>query len=77
MPMSPPCSRTAAIVSVADSRGGIARSMNAAIRSPSAVRISSPTMTVRSSPSEAAAARPESAPSIRSWSVIARWVRPR
>ena len=44
------------------------------MRSPSAVFTSSPTMTV--SPA-GAVARASSAPSIRSWSVIARWVSPR
>ena len=45
------------------------------MRSPSAVRTSSPTMmTVRPS---GAASRARSAPSIRSWSVIARCVNPR
>ena len=44
------------------------------MRSPSAVLTSSPTITVSSS---GAASRARRAPSIRSWSVIARWVIPR
>src|SRR5664279_5291217 len=54
--------------------GASGRSRKRQIRSPSAVFTSSPTITVRPS---GARSRASSAPSIRSWSVIARWVRPR
>ena len=74
IPTSPPCSRAAAIVSTADSPGGIARSRKTQIRSPSVVLTSSPTMTVRPA---GASSRASSATSIRSWSVIARCVSPR
>ena len=74
IPTRPPCSRTAATVSAADIPGATARSRYAAMRSPSAVLTSSPTMTV--SPA-GAAARAASAPSIRSWSVTTRCVNPR
>ena len=47
IPTRPPCSRAAAIVSTADSPGGIARSRNRQIRSPSSVLTSSPTITVK------------------------------
>ena len=50
---------------------------NTAIRSPSAVRISSPTITRQAGRLARPRDRAASAPSIRSWSVIARWVSPR
>ena len=73
-PTRPPCSRAAAMVSAADMPGGMARSRKRQMRSPSRVLTSSPTMIV--SPA-GASSRASSATSIRSWSVIARWVRPR
>jgi hypothetical protein len=65
------------IASVAGRPEAIGRSMKAAIRSPLLVFTSWPTM-IRSPGDSAAAIRvASSAPSITSWSVIARWVRPR
>ena len=49
-------------------------SMKRAIRSPSRVRTSQPTITVTPG---TRASRALCAPSIRSWSVMARWVMPR
>ena len=63
IPTSPPCSRAAAMVSAADMPGGIARSRNRQMRSPSRVLTSSPTMTVSSG---GARSRASSATSIRS-----------
>ena len=60
--------------STTGSPGGMARSRNRQMRSPSSVLTSSPTITV--SPA-GAISRASSATSIRSWSVIARWVSPR
>src|SRR4051812_36301292 len=77
MPTTPPWPWTAAIVSSAGMPGGTASPRNSATRSPSSDLISSPTMTVTSEATSAAIARASMAPSIRSWSVIARWVRPR
>jgi hypothetical protein len=64
----------AAIVSIAESPGGTRSRKKRAIMSPSTDWISSPTITVSPSGAVSRAAR---AASMRSWSVIARCVRPR
>ena len=74
MPTRPPCARAAAIVSAAGRPGARARSRNRQMRSPSAVFTSSPMITVSpGAPGREPRARRRSV----SWSVIARWVRPR
>ena len=77
IPTRPPWARTAAIACAGDRPGGIASSRNTPIRSPLVVRISWPTITCRPGASAAARDRASTAPSMRSWSVIARCVRPR
>ena len=73
-----PGARTAAIASAATSPGGIASCRKTPIRSPAVVRISWPTITVEAGRlARRRLACASSAPSIRSWSVIARCVRPR
>ena len=74
MPMSAPWSRAAAIASRTGNPDGTGRSRKTQMRSPSRVRTSSPIITTRPA---GAASRARSAPSIRSWSVIARCVSPR